>query len=142
MAGLVYVTSFQLDVDDSLMSSIGGWAPDWWLFDHDAGTMSVDRPVAAFFHDVDDETARWATARMRPQSIASFEQPLTRAAWRAVPSAYVVTADDAAIPAELQRDMAKRSDRVHELPGSHSPFLSRPGDLADILRDELRAATG
>ena len=31
-------------------------------------------------------------------------------------------------------------ERVHELPTSHSPFLSRPDELADILRAEVRAA--
>jgi pimeloyl-ACP methyl ester carboxylesterase len=133
---LVFVTSFQLDVGDSLMSSIGGWAPDWWLFDHEAGTMRVDRPVEAFFHDVDADAAARAAAGMRLQSVASFRQPLTTAAWRTIPSTYVVTTDDAAIPVELQRGMAARSTRVHELPGSHSPFLSRPAELADLLRAE------
>ena len=141
VVGLVYVTSFQLDVGDSLMSSIGGWAPDWWLFDHDAGTMDVARPVEAFLHDVDAETARWASGAMRRQAIASFRQPLTRAARRTIPSTYVVTTDDAAIPPDLQRAMAQRSARVHELPGSHSPFLSRPDELAGILREEVRTAT-
>jgi pimeloyl-ACP methyl ester carboxylesterase len=134
VARLVYVTSFQLDVGDSLMSSIGGWAPDWWRFDHEAGTMTVDRPVEAFFHDVEPEVAARAGASLRQQSISSFEQPLTRAAWRTIPSSYVVTTEDAAIPAYLQRQMAQRCESVHEMATSHSPFLSRTDDLADLLR--------
>jgi pimeloyl-ACP methyl ester carboxylesterase len=137
VARLVYVTSFQLDVGDSLMSSIGGWAPDWWEFDHEAGVMSISRPVEAFLHDLPPDEAAQAVAGMRLQSIRSFEQRLSGAAWHTIPSTYVVTTADAAIPPDLQRQMAQRCERVHELPTSHSPFLSATGELADLLRSEL-----
>jgi pimeloyl-ACP methyl ester carboxylesterase len=139
---IVYVTSFQLDVGQSLMSSIGGWAPDWWEFDHEAGVMSIARPVEAFLHDVPAAEAAEAAGRMRLQSIRSFEQRLGNAAWRTIPSTYVVTTADAAIPPELQREMARRCERVHELPTSHSPFLAATGELAALLRAELEDGTG
>jgi hypothetical protein len=37
--------------------------------------------------------------------------------------------------------MAQRSQRVLRMPTSHSPFLSRPAELAALLRAELAAAT-
>ena len=37
--------------------------------------------------------------------------------------------------------MADRADRVLRIPTSHSPFLSRPAQLAGILRAELVAAS-
>jgi hypothetical protein len=48
---------------------------------------------------------------------------------------------DAAIPVFVQESMAERSGRVLRMPTSHSPFLSRPAQLAGILRAEMLAAT-
>jgi pimeloyl-ACP methyl ester carboxylesterase len=46
----------------------------------------------------------------------------------------VVCADDPILLAESQRAIAERiGATVHTLPGDHSPFLSRPAELAAIL---------
>jgi hypothetical protein len=49
-----------------------------------------------------------------------------------------VCTDDRAIPVALQRSCAQRTGAVVELPTSHSPFLSRPADLADLLAGVAR----
>jgi pimeloyl-ACP methyl ester carboxylesterase len=55
------------------------------------------------------------------------------AAWRDRPSTYVVCTDDRALPVPLQRSCADRVGTVVEIPTSHSPFLSRPDELARML---------
>jgi pimeloyl-ACP methyl ester carboxylesterase len=50
-----------------------------------------------------------------------------------VPSTYVVCGNDHAISPPAQRVMAERSQSVIEWPTDHSPFLTRPGDIADLL---------
>ena len=54
---------------------------------------------------------------------------------RLVRRAYIVCTEDRAIVADLQHDMIEKSgvDEVRYLPASHSPFLSMPGELADII---------
>ena len=141
VVGLVYVCAFQLDVGESLLSAVGGGAPSWWDVHRAEGYVDPLRPFETFYADVRPHTARGAVARLGHQALAAFEQPLTRAAWRTIPSTYVVCERDAAIPVVAQEMMAERADRVLRMPTSHSPFLSRPAQLAGILRAEL-VATG
>jgi pimeloyl-ACP methyl ester carboxylesterase len=141
VVGLVYLCAFQLDVGESLLSAVGGGAPSWWDVHRAEGYVDPLRPFETFYADVRPHTARGAVARLGHQSLAAFEQPLTRAAWRTVPSTYVVCERDAAIPVVAQEMMAERAGRVLRMPASHSPFLSRPAQLAGILRAELVAAS-
>jgi pimeloyl-ACP methyl ester carboxylesterase len=140
VVGLVYLCAFQLDVGESLLSAVGGVAPSWWDIHRTDGYVDPLRPFETFYGDVRPHTARGAVARLGHQSLAAFEQPVTGAAWRTVPSTYVVCERDAAIPVFVQESMAERSGRVLRMPTAHSPFLSRPAQLAGILRAEMLAA--
>jgi len=62
-----------------------------------------------------------------------FGQRTTRAAWREIPSTYVVCADDLATPPEKQREHAARATDVVELPVPHHPFVTRPDLVAGVL---------
>lgn len=91
-----------------------------------------ERARDLFYHDCPDDLAEWATARLRPQPASGFEQAVF--AWRHVPSTYVVCLDDRALPPALQRHFATRASAGRiELASSHSPFLSRPAELAAVL---------
>jgi hypothetical protein len=52
-----------------------------------------------------------------------------------VPTDYIVLSEDAALSPAWCRQAAR--DRLgvepHELAGGHSPFITRPGELADML---------
>ncbi|GAA5124355.1 alpha/beta fold hydrolase [Pseudonocardia adelaidensis] len=140
VVGLVYLCGFQLDVGESVLSSLGGSPPSWWDVHRAEGYVDALRPFEVFYADVRPHTARGAVARLGHQSLAASEQPLARAAWRTIPSTYVVCERDAAIPVVAQEWMAERADRVLRMPTSHAPFLSRPAQLAGILRAELVAS--
>jgi pimeloyl-ACP methyl ester carboxylesterase len=140
VVGLVYLCAFQLDIGESLIGAAGGVPPAWWDV-HDAeGYVDPLRPAEVFYSDVDPDTARGAVARLDHQSLASLGQRLTRAAWRTIPSTYVVCEQDEAIPVWAQESMAERAGRVLRMATSHSPFLSRPAQLAGVLRAELSAS--
>ncbi|MHA6795746.1 alpha/beta hydrolase [Pseudonocardia bannensis] len=141
VAGLVYVCAFQLDVGDSLAAAVGGAPPDWWDVHEAEGYVDTLRPREIFYADVDEAAAEASIAQLGHQSLVALGQPLTKAAWRGIPSTYVVCEQDNAIPVIAQEAMAQHSKRVLRLPTSHSPFLSRPAELAQILRAELSAAT-
>ena len=72
-----------------------------------------------------DKTAR--------QSLHVLGQPVQSAAWRNVPSTYLVCAQDRSTPARLQREYAGRAGSVVELDTGHHPFLSRPAAVRDLV---------
>lgn len=137
VVGLVYLCAFQLDIGESLLGAVGGAAPDWWDVHEADGYVDALRPGEVFYADVHPDKARSAADRLGHHSLAAFGQPLLRAAWRTIPSTYVVCERDAAIPVGAQEAMSERARRVLRMPTSHSPFLSRPAQLAGVLRAEL-----
>jgi pimeloyl-ACP methyl ester carboxylesterase len=55
------------------------------------------------------------------------------AAWRTIPSTYIVCTDDHMLHPDDQRDMATQAGEVFELSSSHSPFFSHPAEVARII---------
>lgn len=53
------------------------------------------------------------------QSLHVLGQPVKAAAWKQLPSTYVVCAEDKGTPAQLQREYADRAGRVVELDAGH-----------------------
>ncbi len=88
------------------------------------------------FNDCDPEDVAWALARLDPQAPAPLgAEPPAALAWREKPSTYVVCTDDNTHSLEAQRVFAAQATSVAEWPTSHSPFVSRPGLVADLLAD-------
>ena len=105
----------------------------------DAGRMWWPDPadaVAAMYADCDPDDAAWAAARLQRQSRTPHERLGEVLAWPEAPMRSIVCTDDRVVRAEWGRWAAReRLDGapVHELPGGHSPFVSRAADLADLL---------
>ncbi len=131
---LVYVTSFLPDAGEAL-ADFGTGEPPPWHVSHGDGTASVREDLVRplFAQDFDDTTYAAAAARLTAQNEAVFGQPAPRAAWRTVPSTYVVCGDDRATPPETQRAQAARATDVVELPVAHHPFVTRPDLVAEVL---------
>jgi pimeloyl-ACP methyl ester carboxylesterase len=136
VAHLVYVTAFQLDEGESLLSAVGGQPPSWWKVDGDLFTPLT--PHEIFYGDVEPDVAAAAVGRLRPQSYSVASDQLTGAAWKTVPSTYVVCENDNAIPVFAQEAMAQRAGHVERLPASHSPFLSHPAELTALIEAAAR----
>lgn len=137
VVGLVYLCAFQLDVGESVAAMAGGVRPDWWDVHAAEGYVDALRPLEVFYADVDEAVARDSIMSLGHQSLAALGQRVTKAAWRSIPSTYVLCEQDRVVPVAAQEAMAQRAGRVLRIPSSHSPFLSRPGQLAGILRAEL-----
>lgn len=129
---LVYLCAFMLDVGESLIDAVGG-PVDWLDIDDTAGTIEAADPERVFYGDLPAELSARYTERLRPQSIASFAQPLTTTAWRDTDSTYLICSQDEAIPPALQRSMAARATHRHELASSHSPVASCPQEVAALI---------
>jgi len=110
-------------------------------------TTIIDREVslAAFYHDVEPSLARQAASRLRPFQKTGYAVIETDAvaAWRTVPTTYAVCAQDRMIHPETQREMAATAAAdVLEWPTSHSPFLSRPDLVADLVAERAMSIRG
>ena len=132
---LVYLAAFLTEPDEDMFGYLaGGKLPEALAFGDD-GTVTVKPELAAevFYGDSDPETAVSLVQRLRPMAFGG--QPVEQAdpAWRTVPTTYVVCTSDQAIPAEAQRTMAMRAEDVIEWPCDHSPFLTRPAAVADLV---------
>jgi len=135
VAHLLYLAAFMLDEGESLFGAVGGVEPDWWNVSEDGRTVIPDRPGEIFYNDCSPEDAAEASSRLNPQLIDSFKQPLRAAAWRSTPSTYVICDQDNAIPVFAQEHMSQRAGDVRRISASHSPFLSRPDEVVEIVTE-------
>jgi pimeloyl-ACP methyl ester carboxylesterase len=93
-----------------------------------------------FFSDAPPEVAMWASARLRPQAYRFMGEITPLDAWPEVPVASIVCRADRAVNIEWARAAARDRLGVEavELDGGHSPFLTRPAELAGVLGSIFR----
>lgn len=132
---LLYVSSYLAEVGESL-STFGPAEPSPALdVDLEGMTFGV-RPellVETFLQDCPADVQAQAGSHLARQTLSVTQQPVGAAAWREVPSSYLVCAQDRGTPAERQREFARRAGRVVELDTGHHPFLSRPAAVRDLI---------
>ena len=88
-----------------------------------------------FCHDCAPDDVRWLFERLRPQAAAPRRETFALSAWPPGERAYVVCREDRAVSPAWSRRAARERLGAEplELDGSHSPFLSRPAELAALL---------
>jgi pimeloyl-ACP methyl ester carboxylesterase len=108
-------------------------------FDDDGSMSFADFHGAweFFYHDCDEQTARWAFDRLTPERIGdSSEVPISvETFWGAdLPRSFILCQQDRSQPRWLSDLVAERLGvEPLTIDASHSPFLSRPGELAELL---------
>ena len=134
---LVYVSAVVSDGVSVLESGFVPTEPDEAVeVDiRDDGTAGEhpDKFAARVLSELPDDVVAEALKRLTRQSLAPFMQPPEGAAWKDVPSTYVVCERDGDVPADKQREQAQRAGTVVELPTNHFPHLESPELLADVL---------
>jgi pimeloyl-ACP methyl ester carboxylesterase len=99
----------------------------------------IDAVKTAFYGDCTDEDVRWAAAKLCPQPRSNTGGVAQVSAPNLVPSTYIVCTQDRAIPVAAQRAMISAqidggaTMEVIEWAASHSPYLSMPDALTDVL---------
>jgi hypothetical protein len=104
----------------------------------DDGASFWPDPAAAircFYDDCAAEDAAWAVSRLRPQSAAPRLEPWPEDALPNLERTSILCRDERVIDPSWSRRMSREQLGVAalELDGGHSPFLSRPRELADLL---------
>jgi pimeloyl-ACP methyl ester carboxylesterase len=113
---------------------------------NDDGSMEfadAEGAKALFYHDCDDATVRWAFERLTPEIAGdTATTPISvKTFWEAdLPRSFIVCLQDRAQPRWLA-DVTARRLGVEPLAidASHSPFLSRPAELAGLLVQATRS---
>jgi pimeloyl-ACP methyl ester carboxylesterase len=108
---------------------------EWTDLGDDVWMVGPNTATELFFHDAPAAVARWATKRLRPQAYRVFNEVSPLVAWPDVESRSIVCRDDRALNPEWVRSASR--DRLGvaaiELGGGHSPNLTRPAELAQVL---------
>jgi pimeloyl-ACP methyl ester carboxylesterase len=137
--GLVYVAAFAPDAGETLNSLIERFsavplgtavAPD------SAGFLFIDpaKFQSVFANDLSKEEASLLAATQKPLAAAIFGEPVKAAAWKSIPSWYVVSTQDNSINPDLERFMAKRMGaKTTEIKASHVSFISNPLQIAKVI---------
>jgi pimeloyl-ACP methyl ester carboxylesterase len=141
VAKLVYITAFAPDKDESVNSLIAGFpqdGPQPPILPPRDGFLFLDRAKfhASFAGDLPAADAAFLADSQVPWSLEALGTPITEAAWRSKPSWYLHVTDDRVIPPSAQHSMAQRiGATLHDTPGSHAIYVSRPKTVADIIRE-------
>jgi pimeloyl-ACP methyl ester carboxylesterase len=136
VAHIVFISAFVLDNGELLFAATGGVQPDWWNVKDGLATAGTDaRPAQALFYgDLPPAEADAAAARLTTQSERAYHDEVTATSWRGRPATYVITEQDAIVPVAAQEAFAARAGaNAVRVTTSHSPFLSQPRAVADII---------
>lgn len=140
VAHLVYVAAFALESDESVNGFLRA-APrhhvelaDIMQPGDTASTLSPDAAGELLYGGLDPSVSASHVARLGPQPHATMTTPIEASGLGVVPSTYILCERDRCVHPEHQRIMAARCDDTIILDEDHSPFLSAPDTIVDILR--------
>jgi hypothetical protein len=133
----VYVAALRPERGQSIADMLGGETPDWMLVRQDVGAVQVNDDADLVRHAVCADIDRERFVRdVYPRYVLTSLRILADAG--SAPTAghattYVICEQDRAVPPTAQEAMSPSADRVVRLPSSHSPMLSMPDRLAEVL---------
>jgi pimeloyl-ACP methyl ester carboxylesterase len=82
-------------------------------------------------------------AVQRPISLSCITLAVGRPLWKDIPSWFLVAEDDRMIVPQTQRYMAERMKaKITALTVDHTPSVTAPAAVVDIIREAMRSVTG
>jgi alpha/beta hydrolase family protein len=122
-------------VSEAIDGQVAPVSDEWTDLGDDVWMIGPNTATELFYHDTPAATVRWATQRLRPQSYRVLQEVTPLKTWPDVERSSIVCREDRAINPDWVRTAARERLGVDaiELGGGHSPFLSRPSELARIL---------
>lgn len=141
---LVYVAAIAPDSGETVGAFLDKYPSDLntALKVDSGGYVTVDRSKfhQAFAADVPQDMAAVMAATQKPIKGDAFKATVEQAAWKTVPSWFLVSTQDRALNPDLERFYAKRmSAHTTEIAASHVVFISHPKVVATLI--EGAAAT-
>ncbi|KAI0390744.1 Alpha/beta hydrolase fold-1 [Xylariaceae sp. FL0594] len=142
----VYICAFPLiHRGFSLLSTLGGKYSDWQIPSQLPSTVPSSIGVvleqAPFYSDLPPDEAEEWVAKLQFQSKRSVEEPVEYTANDAnIPMTYLLCESDKAVPIQAQETMvaAIPSMKIRRCTAGHSPFLSQPDMVVDVIIEAAR----
>jgi len=110
--------------------------------EHGAAIIAKNGVADVFAADAPQQVQEYIAANIKPEPLAPLATPvqLTETNFGSVKKVYIHTANDHAISYPAQQYMVKNNKlaKVYTLQSSHTPFVSMPDKLADILIAESK----
>ena len=102
-----------------------------------------DAFATAFAQNASADDQAVLAAVQRPISLSCITVPVGRPLWRNIPSWFLISEDDRMIVPETQRYMAERMKaKIKSHVVDHTPSVTAPGAVVDIIRDAIRSVAG
>jgi pimeloyl-ACP methyl ester carboxylesterase len=99
--------------------------------------------AAAFAQNASADDRAVLAAVQRPISPSCITVPVGRPLWKDVPSWFLLAEEDRMIVPETQRYMAERMKaKIEPHAVDHTPIVTAPAVVVDIIRDAISAVTG
>ncbi len=145
-AHLLFVTAFIFDAGESPQDWItrvgeetGKAAAPLPMTMDEQGTTRLDPDGAreGLYADCLPEVADRAVGLLRTEPASIFTEAAPRASYREIPSTYLAASQDRAILPEMVGYFAQRCTERITWPTSHSPYLSRPDDMVELVASLL-----
>jgi len=147
--GLVYVAAFALEEGETALEVLGSHTPTA------LGTALVPGSVppseaeveliidpaqfpAIFAADLPAEQAAVLAVSQRPVAGAAFQEPSGAAAWKTLPTWYVVATEDQALGIDVETFFAERiGGTIVEVEASHAIAVSKPDAVVEVIVSAL-----
>ena len=139
VVGLVYIAAFGLDQGESIGALLQAGPPTPALAhlkidSRGFAWLPEDDFVGHFAADIDPRKAKVMYAVQQALSASTLEDVMGVPAWKALPTWYLVAADDQAIPPDAERAFAKRMGATTvEIQSNHCAMVSHPNEVVDLI---------
>jgi pimeloyl-ACP methyl ester carboxylesterase len=102
---------------------------------NDDGTTSIKPEMAGdvLYADCTAAESAWATSLLVRQRPGHGRGVPEHIAWDSTETTYILCEEDKALDPGLQKRMARRCGTTVSMASSHSPFISRPAELAETV---------
>jgi pimeloyl-ACP methyl ester carboxylesterase len=148
---LVFLSAFALDEGESCASVMEPFPPSMLASTNVASPydapgaaggpdlfIKIDQFHETFCADLSEEVAGPMAVSQRPLAAAAFTEQPSAVGWRDLPSWYLVSERDQAIPPDCERYMAQRMNAVTEsVDGSHAAFIAQPEVASGLVLKAL-----
>jgi pimeloyl-ACP methyl ester carboxylesterase len=109
---------------------------------HGAALIAKEGAADIFAADAPQPVQEYIAANIKPEPLAPLATPvhLTEANYGKIRKVYIHTLNDHCISYPAQQFMVTRTKvaKEYSLPSSHTPFISMPGKLAEIILTESK----
>ena len=143
VTGLVFCTSWMLDEGECILENVAIYAVKARTISDDPVEVWKARGGAAevFYNDLPKaEQEKWVGMLNHHKYETVLKSTVTYAAWRHVPSTYLLCTEDRTIPIQTQEALVGRAKKdgaemkTEMLRAGHSPFLSVPDEVVQAIR--------